>query len=156
VNIDDVEQGFGTLVRQARENRQWTQADLAGRLSKLLGREIRPLVVTRIESGKRPTPLDELAALAQLLHLQLDPLLNPAPVRGTRDELAKRAEQTRAEVNELHQKEVQLMAAHASTSQQLRRVRTRRDELERELQALERESKENASGEQEHREEAER
>lgn len=133
-----------------------TQAELAKQLSRLLNREVRPLVVTRIESGKRPTPLDELAALAQVLNLELDPLLNPAPVRGTRDELVQRIEQVRADIEELHGAEVQLMADYASANQRLRKVRTRRDELERELQALERVSRKGADGEQEHREEAER
>ncbi|MFH9941337.1 multiprotein-bridging factor 1 family protein [Streptomyces murinus] len=156
MNIGDVEQDFGALVRQARESRQMTQAELAQQLSQLLNREVRPLVVTRIESGKRPTPLDELAALARLLNLELDPLLNPAPVRSSSDELVHRIEQVRGEINEMHQNEVRLMAEYASVQQQLRAVRTRKDELERELQALEREARKESGGEQEHQEEAER
>ena len=156
MKIEDFGHAFGAMVRQARENRQWTQADLAQRLGKVLGKEVQPLVVTRIEAAKRPVPLTEVAALAQVLNLELDPLLNPAPVRGPRDELVQRIEHVRAEMDELHRTEMQLMAAYASANQQLRQVRTRRDELERELQALERASRKDASGEQEHREAPER
>jgi transcriptional regulator with XRE-family HTH domain len=156
VQIDEVGREFGVLVRKAREARQWTQADLAEKLSRLLGREVPTLAVTRTESAKRPVPLAEAAALAQLLNLELDPLLNPAPVTGSRDELRRRIDQVRAEINELFQSEVQLMATYASAGQQLRRVRTRKDELERELQALERAAGKDSRGEQEHRETPER
>lgn len=138
MKFDGVGESFGALVRTARENRQWTQADLAKRLGSLLGREVNPLAITRTEAGKRPVPLDEVAALAQLLNLELDPLLNPPRVQGSAGELRKRADELRDEIDQGHQQEVQLMAAYASVSQQLRTIRTRKDELERELQAVER------------------
>jgi transcriptional regulator with XRE-family HTH domain len=138
MKFDGVGESFGALVRKARENRQWTQADLAKRLGSLLSREVNPLAITRTEAGKRPVPLDEVAALAQLLNLELDPLLNPPQVRGSADELKKRAAELHDELNQGHQQEVQLMAAYASVSQQLRAIRTRKDEVERELQAVER------------------
>lgn len=156
MRVEDVGQAFGAVVRKARENRMWTQAELAKRLGAALGREVTALAVSRIEAAQRPVPVPEVAALAQLLNLELDPLLNPAPVRMSRDELAQRAEQVREEIDELHQVEVQLMAAYASTQQKLPRVRDRKDALERELQALERVSRKDANGEQEHQEEAER
>ncbi|MEU7726141.1 helix-turn-helix transcriptional regulator [Streptomyces sp. NPDC040724] len=138
MKFDDVGQSFGALVRQARENRQWTQADLAKRLGALLSREVNPLAITRTEAGKRPVPLDEVAALAQLLNLELDPLFNPVRVPGSVVELEKRAAELREEIDQGHQQELQLMAAYASVNQQLRQLRTRRDETERELQAVER------------------
>lgn len=156
MRVEDVGQAFGAVVRKARENRMWTQAELAKRLGAALGREVTALAVSRIEAAQRPVPVSEVAALAQLLNLELDPLLNPAPVRMSRDELAQRAERVREEVDELHQVEVQLMAAYASTQQKLPRVRDRKDALERELQALERVIRKDANGEQEHQEEAER
>lgn len=134
----------------------WTQAELAKRLGGVLGKEVSALAVSRIEAAQRPVPLPEVAALAQVLNLELDPLLNPAPVRMSRDELAQRAEKVREEINGLYQSEVQLMASFASTQQQLPRVRDRKDALERELQALERASRKDADGEQEHREAPER
>ncbi|MFD3530496.1 helix-turn-helix domain-containing protein [Streptomyces sp. NPDC058664] len=141
MKFEDVGQSFGALVRSARENRQWTQADLAKRLGALMGKEVNPLAVTRTETGKRPVPFDEVAALAQLLNLQLDPLLNPSPTSGSADELQQRAADLRRQIDESYQREVQLMATYASVSQQLQSTRTRKDELERELQAVERAAK---------------
>lgn len=138
MKFDGVGESFGALVRTARENRQWTQADLAKRLGAELGKEVNPLAITRTEAGKRPVPLDEVAALAHLLNLELDPLLNPPRVHGSAGDLRRRAEKLRDEINRGHQREVELMATYASVSQQLRRVRTEKDELERELQAVER------------------
>jgi transcriptional regulator with XRE-family HTH domain len=138
MKFDGVGESFGALVRQARENRQWTQAELAKRLGALLGREVNPLAITRTETGKRPVPLDEVAALAQLLNLELDPLLNPSPVSGSAVDLERRAAELRDEIQQGHLQEVQLMAAYASASRQLQQVRTRMAEMERELQAVER------------------
>lgn len=136
--MNEAGQAFGALVRQAREARQWTQADLAKRLGAMLGKEVNPLAITRTESGSRPVPFEEVAAYAQLLHLELDPLINPPRVQGSPSDLRQRAEKLRDELNRGHQREVELMAAYASVGQQLRRVRTEKDELERELQAIER------------------
>lgn len=138
MKFDGVGESFGALVRAARENRQWTQADLAKRLGALLGKEVNPLSITRTEAGTRPVPLDEVAAFAHVLNLELDPLLNPAPIPGSASDLKKRADELRNELDQGHQQEVQLMAAYASVSQQLRAIRTRKDEVERELQAVER------------------
>lgn len=131
-------QAFGALVRQAREDRQWTQADLAKRLGALLGKEVNPLAITRTESGSRPVPFDEVAAYAQLLNLELDPLINPPRVQGSTDDLKKRAAVLGDDINEAHQQEVKLMAAEAAARRQLTRLRATKRELERELQAVER------------------
>ncbi|WP_328587093.1 helix-turn-helix domain-containing protein [Streptomyces sp. F-3] len=154
---DEVGRQFGALVRKAREAQGWTQTELAQRMSALMGKEVPMLAVTRTESAKRPVPLAEVAALARLLNLELDSLLNPVTVRGSRDELVKRAAKLRAEIDDLHKVEVQLMADYASVNQRLRRVRIRKDELERELQGLERAARKGgADGEQERREAPER
>lgn len=156
MRIEEFAQVFGAMVRKAREDRMWTQADMAKRLGKVLGKDVSALAVSRIEAAQRPVPLPEVAALAQLLNLELDPLLNPAPVRGTRAQLVQQTESLRGQLDELHLKEVRLMAGYASARQQLEQVRSRKDALERELQALERATRKDADGEQEHQEEAER
>lgn len=46
-----------------------TQAELAAEMTARLGREIRPLTVTRLEGGKRPINVDELAAAAAALRI---------------------------------------------------------------------------------------
>lgn len=74
-------EAFGRSVREVRQTRHWTQAQLAGRMSEVMGREVRPLTITRIEAADRPTPLDEAVALAQILGISLDALSagNPGP-----------------------------------------------------------------------------
>ncbi|WP_086564641.1 helix-turn-helix domain-containing protein [Streptomyces africanus] len=138
MKLDGVGQAFGALVRQAREDRQWTQADLARRLGALLGKDVNPLAITRTEAGTRPVPFEEVAAFAQVLNLELDPLINPPQARGSADDLAKRAAELGAELDQAHQQEVQAMAAEAAARRQLTRARTLKRELERELQAVER------------------
>ncbi|MER7174586.1 helix-turn-helix domain-containing protein [Streptomyces mesophilus] len=156
MTVEEFAQVFGGTVRKARENRMWTQAELAKRFGQALGKDVSALAVSRIEAAQRPVPLAEVAALAEVLNLELDPLLNPVPVRMSPSELERRAGQVRDEINELHQREVQLMAAFASTQQELPRVRDRKDALERELLALERVTRKGVNGEQEHSEAAER
>ena len=51
------------------------QAELASEMSARLGREIRPLTVTRLEGGKRPIGVDELVAAAEALHVKPENLL---------------------------------------------------------------------------------
>lgn len=74
----DVTAWFGHAVREARKARRLTQVELAKKLSDLLDREFAPLTVTRIELGQRPTPLDEVAALAHCLDLSVDALIREA------------------------------------------------------------------------------
>ncbi|MEV5131669.1 helix-turn-helix transcriptional regulator [Streptomyces sp. NPDC053705] len=156
MTVEEFPQVFGKTVRAARENRMWTQTDLATRFGQVLGKDVSALAVSRIEAAQRPVPLAEVAALAQVLNLEIDPLLNPAPISLPSAELEQRAGRVRDEINELHLQEVQLMTSFASAQQQLPRVRDRKDALARELQALERVSRKDASGEQEHRETPER
>ena len=156
MTVEEFPQAFGKTVRAARENRMWTQTDLATRFGQALGKDVSALAVSRIEAAQRPVPLAEVAALAQVLNLEIDPLLNPAPSYSSPAELEQRAGRVRDEINELHMQEVQLMASFASTQQQLPRVRDRKDALARELQALERMSRKETGGEQEHRETPER
>lgn len=53
-----------------------TQADLAAEMTVRLGREIRPLTVTRLEGGKRPIGVDELVAAAGALQIAPADLLS--------------------------------------------------------------------------------
>lgn len=54
-----------------------TQADLASEMSARLGRDIRPLTVTRLEGGKRPITVDELIAAAAVLRVTVQDLIGP-------------------------------------------------------------------------------
>ncbi|WP_316740443.1 helix-turn-helix transcriptional regulator [Streptomyces sp. MK7] len=66
MKIDDVGAAFGAQVKQAREARSWSQAELARRLSSAMDKEVNPLVITRIEGNKRPVSIAELVALASI------------------------------------------------------------------------------------------
>jgi ribosome-binding protein aMBF1 (putative translation factor) len=66
---------FGGIIRAARKERGWTQAQLAENVSAALGRTVPPLAVMRTEKALRPVPFDEVAALAAILDLSLDELI---------------------------------------------------------------------------------
>lgn len=53
-----------------------TQAELARGMSERLGKEVRPLTVTRLEGGKRPIVVDELKAAAETLRVSVADLMN--------------------------------------------------------------------------------
>lgn len=65
----------GARIAKARVAMALTQAELASEMSALLGREIRPLTVTRMEGGKRPIVVDELVAAADALKIGPEDLL---------------------------------------------------------------------------------
>lgn len=69
---------FGEAVRRSREALEWTQGDLANRLSKVLGKPVAQSTVARLEKGSRPTPLNEVFALAAVLGVSVQSLL-PSP-----------------------------------------------------------------------------
>src|SRR4051812_6295275 len=69
-------QQVGDRIAKARGEMKLTQAELASEMSIRLGREFRPLTVTRLEGGKRPIVVDELVAAAQALQIKPEDLLS--------------------------------------------------------------------------------
>lgn len=67
----DAEAQFGALVRDRRTLLQWTQEQLRRRLLDGYGIELSKTAMARLEQGKRPIRLNEVAALAQLLEIDL-------------------------------------------------------------------------------------
>lgn len=65
-------EALGTVIRQEREDRGWSQADLGWRLG------ITAHVVHKIENGTRPVRALELGALAQAFECSADDLLQRA------------------------------------------------------------------------------
>ncbi|MFK0244589.1 helix-turn-helix domain-containing protein [Amycolatopsis azurea] len=102
---------FARNLRRERERLGITQAELARRSSKILGANLDPTAVTRIEQGTRAVRLDEAVALAQVLGVPLPLLYSEAPVSETEAVLARcrvelaaaqsRWEQSRLEVQRL-------------------------------------------------------
>jgi transcriptional regulator with XRE-family HTH domain len=85
---------FGRRLREEREQRGWTQAELAGRS----GTGLHPTAVTRIERGERGVSLNEALAFAAALGVSLGELTNVAArsVEARVRELAERV----AEIDE--------------------------------------------------------
>ncbi len=66
----------GERVAKVRTAMKMTQAELARGMSERLGKEVRPLTVTRLEGGKRPIVVDELRAAAETLRVSVADLMN--------------------------------------------------------------------------------
>lgn len=66
------EQRFGSQVKQAREERGWTQERVRRHVAELAGIELSQTAFTRLEQGKRPIRLNEAAVLAKLLDIDLE------------------------------------------------------------------------------------
>lgn len=70
VRVENItNQQVGARIAAVRGEMKMTQAELAAEMTARLGREIRPLTVTRLEGGKRPINVDELAAAAAALRI---------------------------------------------------------------------------------------
>jgi transcriptional regulator with XRE-family HTH domain len=73
-----VEARFRERVKQERERRKWSQADLSKMLSDKGIKGIYPTTIAKIESGERAVRIDEATALADLFEVSLDALLGRA------------------------------------------------------------------------------
>lgn len=60
------ERQFGERVRELRQARDWTQGELANRMT-AAGYSMHQTTIAKIESGNRPTNVGEVTALASLL-----------------------------------------------------------------------------------------
>lgn len=74
-----VEARFRERVRQEREQRQMSQADLSNTLGDRGIKGIYPTTIAKIESGERAVRIDEAAALADIFEMSLDALLGRKP-----------------------------------------------------------------------------
>ncbi len=72
---EDFPSAFGSMVREARTKRDWSQKDLAAKVGAALGREVPTLTISRTEAGTRPVPVGEVAAFAIVLNLSIDELI---------------------------------------------------------------------------------
>jgi|GEM_PF-2348463 len=74
-----VEARFRERVRQEREQRGMSQADLANLLGDKGFKGIYPTTIAKIESGERSVRIDEAAALADIFEVSLDAILGREP-----------------------------------------------------------------------------
>lgn len=106
----------GANVAVHRELAGISQAELAKRLAAALRKDrIDPTTITRMESGKRPTTVDELAALAQIFDVDFSALLAPAEDAVTYFAL-------RSAVDMLLNSHSQLNLAHGRRTRALREI----------------------------------
>ena len=68
----------GQRIGALRVAQGMTQAALGRQMGAVLGREVKPLIVTRIEGGKRPLVIDEAVAIAAVLGVDPAELLRAA------------------------------------------------------------------------------
>lgn len=70
----EAEDRFRKRLRDEREQRKWSQADLARRLSET-GPRVHPTTIAKIESGDRSVRIGEAAAIADIFRMSLDRVL---------------------------------------------------------------------------------
>jgi transcriptional regulator with XRE-family HTH domain len=70
---------FARRLRQERERRNISQAELARRVAEILGTNVDPSAITRIEQQTRAVRLDEAVAAAEALDMPLALLLSDDP-----------------------------------------------------------------------------
>lgn len=83
---------FGERVAELRKREEMTQAELAESMSLRLGKEVSALTVTRIESGSRPTSVEELVALGEVLRVLPEKLLPSGALAVTFRSVAEKLE----------------------------------------------------------------
>lgn len=120
---DAVPEVFARRLRQERRARGLSQAELAERVSKLLGIAVDGSAVTRIEKHARAVRLQEAITIAEVLDLPLSALIDDKA--ATDDEIAVLA----IELEAARGLEAEAHRAHQAA---LRRVRS----ISRRMQAL--------------------
>lgn len=102
---------LGSNVRRYREHRKWSQSDLAQRLGDLLGKPFNTSTVNRLEKGTRPTPIEEVYALSEVLKTSIHNLIPPEddlmtasyPLFLALDESEQKSNELKRELAELEQ-----------------------------------------------------
>lgn len=79
---------FGQIVKTLRKAHLWSQDDLARRMSDL-GYPMHQTTIAKLESGARPTPIEEMMALAMLLDVSPEDLVRPPATQETQRELQR-------------------------------------------------------------------
>ena len=101
-----------------------SQEDLARALS-AVGRSYHQTTIAKLESGSRPTPIEELYTLAAILDVDVADLVSPDPGRAVRRQIAGLTGEARQLADEL-----QALAVRQATLQ------ARQKEVDRELEEL--------------------
>lgn len=118
---------FAASVRELREGKGWSQAELAANLREVGWPNIHPTTVARIEAGTRAVRLGEARAIATLLGSDVSSMVSPTAVTTpllTARNAANRAEVAAFRVTEAVQR---LLAAEDDLHHALENVRAAMD-----------------------------
>ena len=70
---------FGQRVKAEREDRGWSQADMAKKLSAVGVHLMHPTTITKIEAGDRSVRINEAVGIADVFDMSMDALLGRGP-----------------------------------------------------------------------------
>lgn len=128
LRLIEVERHLGNRVRELRKERGWSQAELVTRLE-ALGVGMHQTTVAKLERGNRPTPAEELWALATVFGVDYSDLL-PAPPNSDPDAELMAEYAAAATAVDMHNRRLmELEAQRAVQEEQLAHAQQRMREL---------------------------
>src|SRR5271163_4440786 len=92
---------LGNRIKVERENRGWSQVDMANMLSDNGIQPMHPTTVAKIEAGTRSVRINEAVGIADLFEVSLDSLLDRKP-RAKRSDVTRRLDALAQRVQELN------------------------------------------------------
>jgi len=124
---------FGARLRAIRERRRWSQADLGDQL-KQAGLPLHQTQIARIELGQRALRLNEATALAQVLNIPLQNLIEASPDDEDATVELGHVVEIEAELEEQRRVLVELIIASGEAREWLDQAQTARDQAALELE----------------------
>lgn len=133
----DAESAFGRLVRSTRNARGWTLDQLRRRVLDGFGIDLSKTAMARLEQGNRPIRLNEVAAIARVLEIDLFAFGTTPLKPRTEDQIMSRAiEAAEAQLAAGEAEINQISDRMAMLSQEASRLRKRMEEIRRNTQSL--------------------
>ncbi len=115
---------FARSMREIRKSEGLTQQELALRVSSILDRSVDGTTITRIEKGQRALQLDEAAAIAKALGMQLRSMIpSEVTVQEEIDELERAEAEAHYEINRLDETRHELVASLTAVELRLQELR---------------------------------
>jgi len=111
-------------MREIRRSEGLTQQELALRVSSILDRSVDGTTITRIEKGQRALQLDEAAAIAKALGMQMRSMIpSEVTVQEEIDELERAEGEAHYEINRLDETRHELVASLTAVELRLQELR---------------------------------
>ena len=102
------EANFVESIKRLREEKEWTQADLARAMSDIGWTGIYQTTVSRIENGSRPLRMGEARGIAKALGVPFSSMLAPIEETQPIRDLERRVRNARASARQLDRRQRQL------------------------------------------------